>query len=227
MSAEIDESLGRLESKLSIAKGTNSSDRYGRLRRVAEKVLSANEKAHRVEPSGESEMNERIQSLKERVVWNLERELGISRTAEQSLLDRVRALFNAVDRISSEEAATSDYEQQLATERQQVARTLYNHLWRLLRFVAIYDGYVQESMTVDRFMDVLGLLEAEVLGKRRVWGPRKACIAVGDAIDLKDRLASYRQDKRAEVAEVTMAMESRVREMLMALGAEAQFVSKG
>ena len=214
MKGEIEESLKRLEAKLSLSPESRPIEPYDRLRRVAEVVLAANEKAHHVQPSGESGMNERIQSLRERVVSHLEQELSVSTTTGQPMLDRVRALFNAADRMSVEESASSEYERRLSIERQQVARNLYNHLWRLLRFVAIYDGYIQEAMTAERFMDVLGLLEAEVLGKRRVWGPRKACIKVGEPVNLRDRLDSYRQDRRATVATVTMELETDVREML-------------
>lgn len=225
MSQEMDETLSWLEAKLAIGGNEGGLDRYARMRRVAEAVLAANEKAHRVTCNGESTMNDRIHALRERVVGRLEQEYGLATSEDLPLLDRVRALFNAVDRVSTDEPAASPYEKQLVAERQQVARNRYNDLWRLLRFVAIYDGYVKESMTVDRFIDVLGLLEAEVLGKRRVHGPRKACVAVGEPVNLKDRLHSYSQNKRGEVAEVTMEMESRVREMLHRLGTDSKCVS--
>ena len=133
-------------------------------------------------------------------------------------------LFNTVDRIVYEEPPGSDYEQQLAAERQQLARSLYEDLWRLLQFVAIHDGYVKESMRFERFMDVLCLLEMEVFKQRRIWGPRKARVKVGEPINLKDRASSYTADKRETVREVTMALESSVRDMLDALGSECEMV---
>ena len=220
MHDEIDESLGRLEARLAIPRAPDSLGRYERLRRVVEATLVANEKAHHVQPSESSGMNERIQNLKQCVVSRLEQELEVTPSAGQPLLDRIRTLFNAVDRIIFDETAASDYEQQLAAERQQAVRVLYNDLWRLLQFVAIYDGYVRESMTVERFMDVLGLLEAEILQQRRNWGPRKALVEVGEPIDLKDYFDLYSKDKRGVVAGVTSALESEVREMLDALGAD-------
>jgi 1-acyl-sn-glycerol-3-phosphate acyltransferase len=144
MHGEIDESLDRLESKLAISSGAHSGSRYDRLRGVAEAVLAANERVHFVTPDEHSSMNERIQILKDRVLSPLEGQLGITPVAGQPPLDRVRAVFNAVDRIGEQEPSASEYEQQLALERQHAARDFYHDLWRALRFVAIYDGYVAE-----------------------------------------------------------------------------------
>ena len=172
MHASIDESLARLEAGLSIAKAGNGSTRYARLRHIGETVLAANEKSHHAKPHADASMNDRIQQIKGLVVTRIEDQLGITPTAGQNLLDRIRVLFNAVDRSVSDEPFASEYEHQLAVERQQSARTLYDDLWRVLQFVAIYEGYVRESMTVERFMDVLCLLEMEVFKERRIWGPR-------------------------------------------------------
>ena len=116
-------------------------------------------------------------------------------TPNTKLEDRIRTLFNTIDRIVYEEPPGPDYEQQLAAERHQIARSHYEDLWRLLQFVAIHDGYVKESMRVERFMDVLGLLEMEVLKQRRIYGPRKARVKVGEPISLKDLASSYKADK--------------------------------
>ena len=175
-------------------------------------------KSQQITPNQQSDLNDRIQNLKLQVVSRLEQQLGVTSSERQNLLDRIRTLFNTIDRIVYEEPPGSDYEQQLAAERHQIARSHYEDLWRLLQFVAIHDGYVKESMTVERFMDVLGLLEMEVLKKRRIWGPRKARIKVGEPINLRDCASSYTANKRDTVQEVTVALESAVRDMLETLG---------
>jgi 1-acyl-sn-glycerol-3-phosphate acyltransferase len=220
MHHEIDASLARLEKSLAIRAPAGS--RYERLRGVAEAVLAANERAHHVRAGGQCSMNERIQALKERVLSQLEARLGVAPVAEQLPLDRVRAIFNAVDRIGELEPGSSEYEEKLALERQQIASHFYHDLWRALRFVAIYDGYVAESMTVERFMDVLGLLEFEVFKRRPVWGPRKARVEIEEPIDLKDHFSSYNSDKRATVKRVTSMLESSVRQMLDKLEAQCK-----
>ncbi len=225
MHAEIDASLARLEAKLSIPAESPPLSRYLRLRRIGESVLAANEKAYQIAPSQQSDLDDRIQNLKLHVITRLEQQLGVTSSAlRQTLLDRIRTLLNTVDRIVYEEPAASDYEQQLASERQQTARTLYEDLLRLLQFVAIHDGYVKESMTFERFLDVLCLLELEVLKQRTMWGPRKALVKVGAAVDLKEYASSYAADKRDTVREVTLMLETSVRDMLEGLGADCRFV---
>jgi hypothetical protein len=169
-------------------------------------------------------MNDRIQNLKVQVASKIERQLGIVPAGRQTLLDRIRSMFNAVDRIVHDEPPASEYEQRLAHERGQMARALYDDLWRLVQFVAIYDGYVRESMTVERFMDVLGLLEQEIFKKRRVWGPRKARIKVGQPIDLKDHASAYDQNKRETVQAINNRLESAVRESLEGMEATGAVV---
>ncbi len=225
MHEEIDESLTRLEEKLSLSQQGAHQSRYLRLRGIAEEVLSANEKAHQITPDPDLDFNHRMQAIKERVISQLEGELGIKPSSDASQLDRIRALFNAVDRIVYEEPEGSEYQQQLASERQQTMRTLYDDLWRLLQFVAIYDGYVIESMTSERFLDVLCLLEMEVCKERRIWGPRKARVKVGEPIELREHMTAYSKDRRATVRDVTLQLESSVRDMLDQLGKDCALVN--
>jgi 1-acyl-sn-glycerol-3-phosphate acyltransferase len=220
MHDEIDASLARLRGGLAMPASTKKRSRYEQLREIAEAVLVVNEKVHHVKSDASMPMNDRIQNLKELVTAKLERQLDIVPTGRQTLLDRIRALFNAVDRTIYEEASASVYEQRMWQERRQIGHSLYEDLWRLLQFVAIYDGYVRESMTVERFMDVLCLLEMEVFKKRRIWGPRKACVRVGEPIDLREHATAYADDKRGVVQNVNSMLESRVQEMLHEMGAK-------
>ncbi len=224
MHGAIDASLARLEASLAIVADTSAGSRYARMRRVAEAILAANEQTHQVHPSEGATLGERIDGLKLSVVARMESQLEVAPRPGETLLDRVRALFNAVDRIVFEEAAASEYERRLAIERRQAARDMYDDLWRLLRFVAIYDGYVRESMTVERFLDVLGLMEAEVFGERRMWGPRRALVQVGEPANLKYHLPAYTADRRGAVANVTQQMESAVRTMIESLSGDGKTV---
>ena len=220
MDDEIRESLARLESHLLAPGETPPENLTDRLRRVSEAVLAANEVKNRVKIEEGAGFDDRIQTMKEFIVCNIERQLGVTPRADQQLIDRIRACFNAADRIAAEPPQGTSYQQKLAVERQVTVRDLYDDLWRILQFVAIYEAYVRELMTVERFMDVLCLLEMEVFGKRRMWGPRKAIVRVGEPLDLRDHFAAYKTGKRAVIRKVSLSMESAVRDMLHSLSTE-------
>ena len=225
MHDEIDASLARLESKLALESESPTPTRYRRLRRIAETVVAANERTHDFQAPSECNLNDRAEKLKLHAICQLEQQLGLTSSTKQSLLDRIRALFNAVDRIVHEEPTGSEYEQQLAAEHQQSVRDHYDDLWRLLQFVALHGGYVKESMTFERFLDVLSLLEMEVCRERKVWGPRVARVKVGQPIDLRDHASAYAADKRGTVQTITATLESSVCGMLGELEAGCRFVS--
>lgn len=226
MTPEIEASLARLESRLFPSGGLQPLPVYDRLRRVGRAVLVANEKKHEVEPDDGTGLNDRIQHMKELALSRMERQLGVKPRGGQELLDRVRALFNKVDRIAFDEHAESEYERELLWERQKEAAVLYDELWRVLHLVAIYDGYVRETLTVERFLDVLGKLEMEVFKTRRIWGPRKACVKVGEPLNLADYAEAYRNDRRGMVRDLTLALESSVRTMLESLSADCQTIAQ-
>jgi hypothetical protein len=80
-------------------------------------------------------------------------------------------------------------------------------------------------MTQERFLDVLGLMETEVSGVRRVWGPRRARVQVGEPVNLKYRVADYSADRRGVVAAVTRELETAVRTMIESLGSDGKQVT--
>ena len=83
--------------------------------------------------------------------------------------------------------------------------------------IAVHDGYVKEMPTSERFLDLLGLLELEVFKRRRIWGPRKALVKIGEPINLANYFPRYQTDKRGVLQEVTISLESSVRQMLAEL----------
>jgi 1-acyl-sn-glycerol-3-phosphate acyltransferase len=196
MRPEIDRSLTRLERKLLTPLKTKPSTLYERLRQVGEAVLSINEKEYNVRPMGAG-LNERLQHIKELIVSRVERALNVSPRPGQPLIERIRDLFNAIDRIVYSEPE-GEYERELHYRLQQEARGLYYDIW-------------------ERFLDVLGLLEFEVFGRRRVRGPRKAVVKIGEPMNLRDYYPRYQTDRRGVVKEVTQSLESSVRLMLAGL----------
>ena len=217
MDPTIDRSLQKLERRLFITRNPQSLSLYDRLRRVGEAVLSAIEKKYNVRPGKDTDLNQRVQHMKELIVSRIETELGVSSRPEQPLLDRIRFLFNMVDRIVLSDPQGSEYEQQLPERRQKQAQGLYEDLWQVLRFIAVHDGYVRESPTAERFLDLLGMLEWEVFERRPIWGPRKTIVKIGEPLNVAAHFPRYQADKRGALEEVAMSLESSVLQMLAEL----------
>jgi len=214
MRPEIESSLMRLERKLSLREKSQNMTLYNRLRQVGETVLRANEKFYNLQPSPDASLNDRIQLIKGFIVSRVAEALEFKLSPNQTFQDQIRAMFNLLDRIVHSDVAGSEYEKQLHLQRQQGWLDLYNELWKAQDFIAVSDGYVRESLSAERFLEVLGRLELEVFEKIRIWGPRKAMVKIGEKINLDDYFPRYRQDKRGTLNEVTMLLESSVKQML-------------
>ena len=208
------ESMKRLESQLLTGDYCPPEDPFERLRNISEAILSANERRHNIKAEEDADLDARIQAMKEVMVSRMEGQLDVTPKSGQDLLERIRTLFNTLDRITMDDPDTSNYGRKLLDEQKRLARDLYDELWRVLQFIAIYAEYVRENMTVERFMDVLCILEMEVFGERRIAGPRKACVKVGAPVDLKDEFEAYKADKRGTTESVTLKLEDKVRSML-------------
>jgi len=147
-------------------------------------------------------------------VARVARDLGVALPVDQPLIDRIRRLLLTMDQILAEEPAGSDYEQQVHRRRQESLRLLYIELRVVLRFVATYEGYVRETMTAERFLEVIRLLEFEVFGAPRRYGPTVARLEFGDPIDASAYWTQYRHDKRETLGRVMGRLESAVQSLL-------------
>lgn len=214
MHSEIDTSLQRLEHNLCLPGSPGNLPLHRRLREVGEAVLSANERANNVRLPKEATLNERIQHMKELIVSRVAATLGVFPKPEQSLHERIRELFNALDEIIYTEVEGTEYERKLHRHRQQKVRELYDDLSQVLHFIALYAPYAQEKLTAERFLDVLGLLEFEVFGQRRIWGPKKAMVKVGEPLDLRHYYSRYQIDRAGTLRVVMTLLESSVKGML-------------
>jgi hypothetical protein len=219
----IDRTLRQLEHKLRLPPPDPSATRYDRLRRVGEAVLTINEKRYGTRPPANASFDDRMQAVKELILARISATVGVAQNPAQPLLERVRELFNALDRIVHDEYGEDAYEQRVRNLSPQEIQTLYAELSRMLHIAAFHDGYVKETMSAERFYDVLGQLEWEVFRRRSSWGLRKAAVKFGTPINLTDHLADYRSDKRRARAVVTGLIDASLHKMLddLAEGAQA------
>lgn len=217
MADEIEASLGRLEAALRLS--PNSHSHYDRLRAIAAAVMERLEHEHGIEAPADATLNSRIDRLREVLVAKLAQGLGVDLPARTPVPHAVQLLGNAYDDVIYGPAGAEESEEDRAERerRAETVRPLYADWSRLKNFLAVREGYVQQLPSAERFLDVLGRLEIEVLGRCHIRGRRRARVKAGEPIDLMAEMPAYRQGKRETVARVTALLEERVRQMLLAM----------
>lgn len=209
--------LAELEARLSISPNSQSS-MYQRLRTLAEKLLSTLEAEYTYKPAPNADINERVVALKGHVLASVSRQLNVSIPPNGKHLEAVRILRNAMDDVVySDEHEASDYQRQIHEEKCSVIRGLYRDLDRVVTFIAIYEGYLKESMTQERFSDVLDRLETEIMRVREpsFRGPRQVIVDVGEGIDLNTHYQDYKSQKRATIAKIMDQLSAEMSRMLL------------
>jgi 1-acyl-sn-glycerol-3-phosphate acyltransferase len=215
----IDAGLSALENALGLSPATHDSF-YQRLRRVGERVLGQMEAEFRLKPAADAPLADRIQAAKLHVLDRVAREVGVTLPATQPIGEQMRFLFNAVNEFAGEFAdAPDEYGRRQNERRLAAARPLLLDLRRLHNFLAVTDGYVAQQMTGERFLDVTGRLQREVLGRVRHRVPREAVVRIAAPEQLGELYMGYRQNRKAVIAEATARVEAKVRTLLQELSA--------
>jgi 1-acyl-sn-glycerol-3-phosphate acyltransferase len=226
MSATIEKALARLERSLSI-NPTPNADAYERLRAIAARVLIKIEGDYGLyhpEIERESSWNDRIVRLRELVLQGCEQRLGIVPIPDDPVRERTYRIEYAFktkkdDDTSQEIVAVSEglpsdiqHFEELLKQDDLIEKSII----RLLNFDAIYDGYVAENPTKERFIDTLTRLEREVFNIDRPSpkGLRKILIKIGSPINLKDNFADFQRDRRGTVSKITLQAQQTVQENL-------------
>ncbi|MGC1308008.1 MAG: 1-acyl-sn-glycerol-3-phosphate acyltransferase [Phormidesmis sp.] len=199
----IESTLSRLETELNVV--TSVADEYQRLRQVAHQVILQIETEAGLPHEGALDWNERISRLRQFFIQKCEAALNIEPNLNLPIRERVykvQALLEEAEEASESEGARSD--QRELIERKEV----YWDTVRLLNFDAIYDGYVAESPTAERFLDTLIRLEREVfhLEHAQPKAPRKACFYVGKPVNLKDYLIDYQRDRSGTIESLAKSL---------------------
>ncbi len=197
MNAVIEQSLSQLEAALNLK--TNNDEFYPRLRNIAEKVLDNIEQEYGTESENKDDWNQRIEHLRDLILHECEQKLDLPPKAHIPLRERVykiQSIINTGDR-------------KLPQQQEQTYEALYRSAVRLLNFDAIYDGYVAQKPTPERFIDTLTVLEREVfqIDHPPIKGKRKAFISIGDPINLKDYFSAYQKEKTATVENLAVSIQ--------------------
>ncbi|MFK8182950.1 MAG: lysophospholipid acyltransferase family protein [Phormidesmis sp.] len=209
MQRVISDTLERLEDQLGITSTAPDADNYQRLRQVAHQVILNIEAEAQLPPEEGMNWNERIERLRQVFVRKCEAKLNIEPAENLALRERVYKVQALLE--DAEQADTP------ITHEEQIDReAVFWDTVRLLNFDAIYDGYVAESPTAERFLDTLIRLEREVFHLKDAphKAPRKACFYVGDPINLKDYLADYKGDRTGTVNRLSEQLRTTMQQSL-------------
>ena len=171
---DVSQALKDLETALSI---TSQGDNYSRLRAISEKILTNLEAEYNVVPQDSSDWNLRLKSLRQKMLDYCEDKLELTsrdRLRDRERVYKVQSVLRNLDLADKNSAI--DY------------KHLYLTTVRLLNFDAIYDGYVAEKPTPERFFATIDRLEREVfqIDQAKSKGQRQIVAKIGTPINLKD-----------------------------------------
>ncbi len=230
MNNAIARSLKKLEKALGLEQ--KSPDFYWRLRAVAGELLQRLEAEFGIEvqpvdsnstQTKANDWNHRIDRLKDTMLVFYEQQVELRSQPNLPMRERVYKVQAQLEKLYEKMAKTESNENSYdASDREPqntIDEKLYDDTLRLLNLDAIYDGYIAENPTQERFLDTLTTLEREVF---RVETPqpknmRLAQVKIGELINLKDYLDDYCQDKDATVKKITQQVQQIVQTNVLSL----------
>ncbi|MBW4658900.1 MAG: 1-acyl-sn-glycerol-3-phosphate acyltransferase [Drouetiella hepatica Uher 2000/2452] len=203
MSVVIQKTLNRLEKAIALPP---AGDVYQRLRTIAEHVLVNCEQEYGLPSPLDLNWNQRITRLKAQVLQQCEAQLKLTFIKGEPDRERVYRIRHALENRSST----------LMPDGTDGWDVMLQATARVLNFDAIYDGYVSEKPTPERFLDTLIRLEREVfkIDQPHPKGYRQAYLRIGKPINLKDHVADYRRDRSATVNQVIQQLHGTVQRNL-------------
>lgn len=218
---DIEKALRKLERKI-LPKGSRPpADLYERLGHVGATLLMTLAKEYQFRLSENSSLNERIQQLREHILSQMEHFMGVVPQEEASPLKRVRTIQNRIDEeVYWEEDEMTEYEEEVHQQQLTKFQQFYLDLNRIVNFIAIYEGYVGEKPSQERFLEVIARLEKEVFGRAKPKGSRTAFLRVGTPTNLLDVYETYQKEKRPTVQRLTLELESTVQKLVSSLSNE-------
>lgn len=194
MQRVIESALTRLETELKLSsKSPAQLDDYDRLRWIAHEVIVKIEAEANLPHEETLSWNKRIERLRQVFIQKCEAALSVEPNLNLPIRERV---YRVQALLEEAEMSGNPANRESVNDE-----TVYWDTVRLLNFDAIYDGYVAESPTPERFLDTLIRLEREVFHVEHAQpkAPRKACFYIGDPINLKSYLTDYQRDRSGTI----------------------------
>ncbi len=213
MAPIIQSCLSQLEQALDIIPQGND---YERLRAIAAQVLTNLEQEYGFDKRtvDQQAWNDRISALKTHVLRQFEQQLSLTSAPGEPDRERVYRIQNAIQ--TPDELVESDAAKSSPEFSNWNLASIQKAMFRLLNFDAIYDGYVAENPTPERFLDTLIRLEREVfaIDQPAPKGHRKARVKIGEPVNLKDFFERYQKNRAATINEVIINVQQAVQQNL-------------
>ena len=197
---QIAQSLHQLETALSIT--PPEADFYFRLRAIASKILSNLEAEYQIDSPINQDWNYRIKQLKQTLLSYCETKLNLVPATHLSNRERVYKIQSILQDSSSLDLGLS------ALDHQKIKLSTV----RLLNFDAIYDGYVAEKPTSERFLATLDRLEREVftIDRPKSKGLRYVQIKVAQPINARQYWSAFESNQYQTIKNLTQVIEHQV-----------------
>ena len=206
-------SLSRLEEQVGVQSG-HSPKILERILAVAMTVLAGVEMEYGLRPTKDATPDERISRLFDFILERVAGVIHAEPSREDEIHLRMRVMSNRThDYLQRLAEGDTPYARRLHERRVVAAQACLNDLERLQNFMAVSADYLQPPLTVERAAEILGRLEKEVLGQRRLRPRCEALVRLREPLELAEWLPRYQENRKATVAECTDLVEGRLREL--------------
>lgn len=215
---QIEQALTNLEQSVLPKHTDPPTELYDRVKNVGASLLMTLAKEYQLRLSEDSSLNERIQLLKEHILSQMENFMGIVPQPDSHPLRRVRAIQNQInEEIYRDVDEMTEYEKGIHTQRLDKFRQFFTDLRRIVNSIAIYEGYIGEHPSQERFLEVITRLEAEVFGRSKAKGPLDAFVRIGTPQNLLDAYEAYKKEKRQTTQQITLELETEVQNIVASM----------
>ena len=212
---QIEEALSNLEHSVLPDSTNRPTDLYDRVKNVGGSLLAILAREYHLRLDEGGTLNERIQQMREHILSQMEQFLELVPQSDRNPLRRVRAIQNRIDEeIYRDVDEMTEYERGVHAQRVDKFRQFYTDLRRIVNSIAIYEGYIGEDPSQERFLEVITRLEVEVYGSSKVKGPLDAFLRIGTPKNLLDSYETYKKEKRQTTQQITLDLETEVQNII-------------
>ena len=212
---EIEQALTNLERSVLPEGVDRPAELYDRVKNLGGSLLGSLAKEYHLRLSEGSSLNERIQLMREHILSQMENFMELVPQPDWHPLRRARAIQNRIDgEIYREVDEMTEYERGVHAQRVDKFRQFYTDLRRIVNSIAIYEGYIGEHPSQERFLEVITRLEVEVFGRSKVKGPLDAFVRIGAPKNLLAAYEAYKKEKRQTTQQITLELETEVQNIV-------------